>query len=285
VHRTTRSIALAATVVTVGALALPVSAALADTQATDTTVTATDGSTATRTTEPTDTETTEPTDTETTEPTDTETTEPTDTETTEPTDSDETDQDETDQDENGSTGQESGDDASTPTTTAPAQKPATPWHVKARLLDRDSAVVTWRDADPGDVTFSVVLVPSGSTGAAALPVVTATGSGRSVQSDGLVAGTRYRATVTATTTDGTAVSAASNTLVAPKPKHAKHTTATKPAKPAKQAKPAKAVEHAKPAKTVRSGRTGHAAPTTAHGSKAKHGGKAGTAKHGAHRRG
>jgi hypothetical protein len=247
----------------VGALALPVSAALADTQATDTTVTATDGSTATRTTEPTDTETTEPTDTETTEPTD----------------SDETDQDETDQDETGSTDQESGDDASTPTTTAPAQKPATPGHVKARLLDRDSAVVTWRDADPGDVTFSVVLVPSGSTGAAALPVVTATGSGRSVQIDGLVAGTRYRATVTATTTDGTAVSAASNTLVAPKPKHAKHTTATK------QAKPAKAVEHAKPAKTVRSGRTGHAAPTTAHDSKAKHGGKAGTVKHGAHRRG
>jgi hypothetical protein len=94
-----------------------------------------------------------------------------------------------------------------------------------------------------------------------------------VQIGGLVAGTRYRATVTATTADGAAVSTPSNTLVAPKPKHVPAAKRTATAK------------HAKPAKTVRSPKPAKSDGTSTHGSKAKHGGKAGTTKHGSHRRG
>lgn len=251
-HRTTRSLSIAAAAITVGALALPVSAAIAETSSSSTGDTSV--ATSTDSTTPSPTASTpaaeEVSATDSTEPT-TQATEPADTEATEPAD-------------------DASEPAPTPATTptaAPVAEPATPWHVKARLVDADSAVITWRDADTGDVSFSISLVPSGSTSAAVLPAVTATGSGRSVQVDGLVAGTRYRATVTATTTDGTAVSAPSNTVVAPKPKHVKH-PAPRVAGHRTVTKHAGAPQHAKATKP-----------------KAKHGGKVSTAGHGSHRRG
>jgi hypothetical protein len=244
VHRTTRSLSIAAAVITVGALALPVSAALADTQSSSasggSSVAAPDD--ATTTTSSSSAEDTE-------------------------TDAPEVEAPETEA-PHADAGEAS--DATVPSPSAPSSDATTPWHVKARLIDRDSAVVTWRDTDSADTTtFSVTLVPFGGAAASALPAVPAAGSARSVQIDGLTAGTRYRATVTATTTGGSAVSASSNVVVAPKAKHGKgDSTATKAAEhgTTRAAKPARTVsQHESAAKAEHAGKPAHAKRSAHHG--------------------
>jgi hypothetical protein len=260
VHRTTRSLSIAAAVLTVGALALPVSAAIADTSSTDdSSVAATDDSTTSTGATQTEAPETEAPETDAPE-----------------TDAPETEAPHTDGDDDQS-GSESGSAPTESSAPAPVQQVAAPWHVKARLIDADSAVVSWRDADATGPSFSVTLVPVGSAAASALPALPAAGSTRSVQFDGLVAGTRYRATVTATTTDGAAVSAPSNVVVAPKAKHPKAghavTKSAKHAESAQQSKHAKVAKVAKPAKTTHK----HAS-----GSDAKHSTKPLRRKHSSH---
>ncbi len=169
-------------------------------------------------------------------------------------------------------------DGDAPAPVAPAA-PAKPWHVKARLADRNSAVVAWRDTDTAGVRFTITLVPVGRTTASTLPALTGTATTRSVQFDGLVAGARYRATVTATTDAGAAVSTSSNVVVTPKAKSTKSPKASRPAKAAKPAKAAEPAKHASHAKATKGPRTVHqpkAGTHTGHASaKAKH-----TAKHG-----
>jgi hypothetical protein len=268
VHRTTRSLSIAAAVLTVGALALPVSAAIADTSSTDdSSVAATDDSTtstgATQTEAP-ETEAPETDAPETDAP---------------ETDAPETEAPHTDGDDDQS-GSESGSAPTESSAPAPVQQVAAPWHVKARLIDADSAVVSWRDADATGPSFSVTLVPVGSAAASALPALPAAGSTRSVQFDGLVAGTRYRATVTATTTDGAAVSAPSNVVVAPKAKHPKAGHAgTKSAKHAESAQQSKHAKVAKVAKVAKPAKTTH---KHASRSDAKHSTKPLRTKHSSH---
>jgi hypothetical protein len=266
VHRTTRSLSIAAALITVGALALPVSAAIADTSSTDdSSVTTTDDSTTSTDAPETEAPETEAPETEAPE------TEAPESEAPE-TEAPETEAPDTegDDDESGSAS-ESGS-GSTPTEApAPTQQVTKPWHVKARLIDADSAVVSWRDTDATDAGFSITLVPFGSASASTLPALSATGSTRSVQFDGLAAGTRYRATVTATTPDGSAVSAPSNVVVAPKVKHGKaaHTT-TRSAKSTKHATTATHTKHAKPAESAKAGHRHGSAATTKHTAKPVH---------------
>jgi hypothetical protein len=280
---------MAAAALTVGALALPVSAAIAETQPSsdDTAVTTSPDST------------TGPTpDVEASTPS----TSSSDDTATDTTDADESDSNQAegeaqepdaDESDTKTEADDAGTDDSAPTSTA--SQPAKPWHVKVHLVDRDSAVVSWRDSDTAEPSFSVTLVPFGSATASALPAVAATGSVRSVQLDGLAAGVRYRATVTATTAAGSVVSAPSNVVVAPKAKHTKHAEDAKPAKHSK-AKHSK-VEHVrtKHAKTEHvkathgmAARTKHAEATEHHTTAKKgrsvvthpHGGKAaGSGKH------
>lgn len=258
-HQLIRPLSLAAAVVTVGALALPVSAAFAESGDQP------ESSTEVGTTTPSDDATTDAAGTAGSgsvaqqESEDHEGSEAPEVEKPEV---------EADQGNDAETDDDHGDHAQAPVTgtagAAPVVAPTKPWHVKTRLADRDSAVVVWRDRDTTGVTFTVTLVPVGSATAAALPTVSGTATTRSARFDDLVAGTRYRATVTATADGGTAVSATSNTVVTPKAK------AAKAAKRAKPTKHAEAGEHAKAGKQSKTGEHAKASKQAKAGKQAKH---------------